>query len=72
MSDSSSVTSLAPLSACAHLQSASIHHCTSVASVEPLAACAQLEELSIMGTPGDLPGLVALKAALPRLRIKNN
>ncbi|KAG1670175.1 hypothetical protein FOA52_000887 [Chlamydomonas sp. UWO 241] len=63
------VANLAPLSSCAHLKELNMSNCVSVASVETLTACAQLEELSIYGLDEQLPGLEALKVAMPRLRI---
>ncbi|KAG1659384.1 hypothetical protein FOA52_007847 [Chlamydomonas sp. UWO 241] len=67
----SSVSSFAPLSACTNLKKLNMSCCRSVPSVEPLATCAQLEELTIFGLAivGHLPGLAALKAAMPRLRV---
>jgi hypothetical protein len=69
-----SVESLAPLSRCALLKKVNMvgceyimHGCNNVPSVEPLKACGQLEELSIGRR--DPPGLEALVAALPRLRV---
>jgi Leucine-rich repeat (LRR) protein len=59
-------SSLAPLSACALLKKVNLRG-TTVTSVGPLQACAHLEELSIGRR--DPPGLAALEAALPRLRI---
>jgi internalin A len=67
-----SVSSLAPLSACAHLKMVNMSLCSSVTSVEPLMACTQLEELVILRLAADPPGLAALKAALPQLRIITN
>ncbi|KAG1664925.1 hypothetical protein FOA52_004447 [Chlamydomonas sp. UWO 241] len=69
MGSCSSVTSLAPLSACANLKKLDMCYCASVASVEPLAACVQLGELHIYGLAEDMPGLASLKAALPQLRV---
>jgi Leucine-rich repeat (LRR) protein len=64
-----SVESLAPLSACALLKKANLRG-TTVTSVEPLQACEQLEVLTLLIGRRDPPGLAALEAALPRLRIE--
>jgi Leucine-rich repeat (LRR) protein len=61
-------SSLAPLLACANLKMVDIGH-TRVTSVELLMACTQLEELRMYGLAEHLPGLAALRATLPQLRI---
>jgi hypothetical protein len=72
MSSCKLVSSLEPLAACAVLKKVAVCRCNTVLSVAPLQACALLEVLSLGDErDSDPPGLAAIKAALPRLRISH-
>jgi Leucine-rich repeat (LRR) protein len=66
---SSQASDLAPLRGCVELQDLDISYCSRLLSIEGLEACTQLKQLDMNGLAEHLPGLAALRATLPQLRI---